>query len=38
MSLKLTERMIVTVYNGKAHIEAVPEPDVPEECWVVKCG
>lgn len=38
MDLKLTERVIATVDNGKAHIEAVPEPDAPEEFWAVKRG
>lgn len=38
MDLKLTERVIATVENGKAHIEAVPEPDAPEEFWAVKRG
>ncbi|WP_277971952.1 phage tail protein [Pantoea agglomerans] len=38
MDLKLTERVIATVENGKAHIEAVPEPDAPEEFWTVNHG
>lgn len=38
MDLKLTERVIATVENGKAHIEAVPEPDAPKEFWTVKHG
>jgi hypothetical protein len=38
MDLKLTERVIATIEDGKAHIEAVPEPDVPEEFWAVKRG
>jgi len=38
MDLKLTERVIATVEDGKAHIEAVPEPDAPEEFWTVKHG
>jgi len=38
MDLKLTERVIATVEDGKARIEAVPEPDVPEEFWAVKRG
>lgn len=38
MDLKLTERVIATVEDGKAHIEAVPEPDAPEEFWAVKHG
>ena len=38
MDLKLTERVIATVEDGKAHIEAVPEPDAPEEFWAVKRG
>ncbi|MGE1159076.1 phage tail protein [Pantoea agglomerans] len=38
MDLKLTERVIATVEKGKAHIEAVPEPDAPEEFWTVKHG
>ncbi|WNN35417.1 phage tail protein [Pantoea agglomerans] len=38
MDLKLTERVIATVEDGKAHIEAVPEPNAPEEFWAVKRG
>ncbi len=38
MDLKLTERVIVTEEDGKARIEAVPEPDAPEEFWAVKRG
>lgn len=38
MDLKLTERVIATIEDGKAHIEAVPEPDAPEEFWAVKRG
>ena len=38
MDLKLTERVIVTEEDGKARIEAVPEPDVPEEFWAVNRG
>lgn len=38
MDLKLTERVIVTEEDGKARIEAEPEPDAPEEFWAVKRG
>lgn len=38
MDLKLTERVIVTEEDGKARIEAVPEPDMPEEFWTVNNG
>lgn len=38
IDLKLTERVIATVENGNAHIEAEPEPDAPEEFWTVKHG
>lgn len=38
MDLKLTERVIVTEEDGKARIEAVAEPDVPEEFWTVNHG
>ncbi|MGB8498420.1 MAG: phage tail protein [Pantoea agglomerans] len=38
MDLKLTERVITTVENERAHIEAVPEPDAPEEFWTVNYG
>jgi len=38
MDLKLTERVIATIKDGKARIEAVPEPDAPEEFWAVKHG
>ncbi|HBV40122.1 MAG TPA: phage tail protein [Erwinia sp.] len=38
MDLKLTERVVATTVDGKISIEAVPEPDVPEEVWTVKRG
>ena len=38
MDLKLTERVIATIEDGKARIEAVPEPDATEEFWTVKHG
>ncbi|MDY0999073.1 phage tail protein [Pantoea agglomerans] len=38
MDLKLTERVIATIEDGKARIVAVPEPDAPEEFWTVKHG
>ncbi|NBB57103.1 phage tail protein [Pantoea vagans] len=38
MDLKLTERVVATTVDGKISIEAVPEPDVPEEFWTVKHG
>jgi hypothetical protein len=38
MDLKLTERVIATIEDGKARIEAMPEPEVPEEFWTVKHG
>ena len=38
MDLKLTERVIATIEDGKARIEAVLEPDATEEFWTVKHG
>ncbi|HBV92277.1 MAG TPA: phage tail protein, partial [Pantoea sp.] len=38
MDLKLTERVVATTVDGKISIEAVPEPDAPEEFWTVKHG
>jgi len=38
MDLKLTERVIATIEDGKARIEAVPEPGAPEEIWTVNHG
>lgn len=38
MDLKLTERVVATTVDGKISIEAVPEPEVPEEFWTVKHG
>lgn len=38
ISLKLTERVVATVTNGKTCIEAVAEPETPEEFWTVKNG
>ncbi|NEG80116.1 phage tail protein [Pantoea agglomerans] len=38
MDLKLTERVVATTVDGKISIEAVPEPDAPEEIWTVKRG
>lgn len=33
IDLKLTERVIVSVQEGKYHVEAVPEPENPLDQW-----
>ncbi len=33
IDLKLTERVIVSVQEGKYHVEAVPEPENPSDQW-----
>ncbi len=33
IDLKLTERVIVSVQEGKYHVEAVPEPENPLDSW-----
>lgn len=33
IDLKLTERVIVSVQDGKYHVEAVPEPENPLDSW-----
>lgn len=33
LNLKLTERVLAREVNGQMQIEAVPEPDEPEEFW-----
>lgn len=33
IDLKLTERVIVSVQDGKYHVEAVPEPENPSDQW-----
>ncbi|EXU75985.1 phage tail protein [Erwinia mallotivora] len=38
ITLKLTERVVATVADGKTRIEAVAEPQTPEEFWTVKHG
>lgn len=38
MNLKLTERVLAREVDGKMTIEAVPEPDVPEEFWTARHG
>lgn len=38
MNLKLTERVVATTVDGKTRVEALPEPDAPEEFWTVKRG
>lgn len=38
MNLKLTERVVATTVDGKTRIEALPEPETPEEFWTVKRG
>lgn len=38
MDLKLTERVVATTVDGKTRIEALPEPETPEEFWTVKRG
>lgn len=38
MNLKLTERVVATTVDGKTSVEALPEPETPEEFWTVKRG
>ena len=38
LNLQLTERVLVSTDRGVSSVEAVPEPDVPEEMWTVKHG
>lgn len=38
LNLKLTERVLVSTDGSVSSVEAVPEPDVPEDMWTVKHG
>ena len=38
LNLQLTERVIVSTDGTVSSVEAVPEPDVPDEMWTVKRG
>lgn len=38
MNLKLTERVIACIVDGKTSVEAVAEPETPEEFWTVHRG
>lgn len=38
INLQLMERVLVSADGGVSCVEAVPEPDVPEEMWTVKRG
>lgn len=38
LNLKLTERVIAREVDGVMQVEAVPEPEVPEEFWAVSRG
>lgn len=38
MNLQLTERVLVSTDGSVSSVEAVPEPDEPEEMWTVKRG
>ncbi|WP_058973328.1 phage tail protein [Type-D symbiont of Plautia stali] len=38
MDLKLTERVVATTVDGKTRVEALQEPETPEEFWTVKRG
>ncbi|MBS0881114.1 phage tail protein [Pantoea sp. JGM49] len=38
INLKLTERVVATTVDGKTRVEALPEPETPEEFWTVKRG
>ena len=38
MNLKLTERVVATTVDGKTRVEALPEPETPDEFWTVKRG
>lgn len=38
LNLQLTERVLVSTDGSVSSVEAVPEPDEPEEMWTVKRG
>ncbi|HDG5161470.1 TPA: phage tail protein [Klebsiella pneumoniae] len=38
LNLRLTERVIVSADGDVSSVEAVPEPDEPDEMWVVSRG
>ncbi|MES3493428.1 phage tail protein [Enterobacter hormaechei] len=38
LNLQLTERVLVSTNGSVSSVEAVPEPDEPEEMWTVKRG
>lgn len=38
LNLRLTERVIAREVGGVMQVEAVPEPEVPEEFWTVSHG
>ncbi|ELO02324.1 Tail completion protein R [Salmonella enterica subsp. enterica serovar Enteritidis str. 13183-1] len=38
MRLQLTERVLVNTDGSVSSVEAVTEPDEPEEMWTVKRG
>lgn len=38
MNIRLTERVIAREVDGKMSVEAVPEPETPDEFWTVSHG
>ena len=38
LNLQLTERVIVSADGDVSRVEAVPEPDEPDEMWAVHRG
>ena len=38
LNLQLTERVLVSTDGSVSSVEAVAEPDEPEEMWTVKRG
>ncbi|EFF2230315.1 phage tail protein, partial [Escherichia coli] len=38
LNLQLTERVLVSTDGSVSSVEAIAEPDAPEEMWTVKRG
>ena len=38
LNLQLTEHVIVSADGGVSSVEAVPEPDAPDEMWALRRG
>lgn len=38
LNLQLTERVVVSADGDVSSVEAVPEPDEPDEMWAVRRG